>query len=102
MCKLLFFSSLLSSLLYSSGSYRSEIDCARTILTQDGLQGLVLRGIDATILREIPGYALYFVIYHELMQAGSPALGSFAPLLCGAAAGCLSWIPVYPIDVVKT
>lgn len=22
--------------------------------------------------------------------------------LCSAAAGCVSWIPVYPIDVVKT
>ena len=29
-------------------------------------------------------------------------LGSAAPLLCGAISGCACWIPVYPIDVVKT
>eukprot|EP00566_Odontella_aurita_P000875 CAMPEP_0113532006 /NCGR_PEP_ID=MMETSP0015_2-20120614/3810_1 /TAXON_ID=2838 /ORGANISM="Odontella" /LENGTH=93 /DNA_ID=CAMNT_0000430901 /DNA_START=1067 /DNA_END=1348 /DNA_ORIENTATION=- /assembly_acc=CAM_ASM_000160 len=30
------------------------------------------------------------------------SLGSVAPLVCGAMSGCACWIPVYPIDVVKT
>ena len=30
------------------------------------------------------------------------SLGSVAPLVCGAISGCACWIPVYPVDVVKT
>jgi hypothetical protein len=30
------------------------------------------------------------------------SLGKLAPLVGGALAGCTSWLPVYPIDVVKT
>lgn len=82
--------------------YSSEFDCAQKVLSEDGVEGLIFRGIDATILREIPGYALYFVIYSQLFEASSAYLGLSAPLVCGAVAGCMSWLPVYPIDVVKT
>ena len=30
------------------------------------------------------------------------SLGPFAPLVGGAFAGCASWLPVYPFDVIKT
>jgi solute carrier family 25 carnitine/acylcarnitine transporter 20/29 len=86
------------------GKYRSEIDCALKVITKDGWKGLMVRGLDATLAREIPGYGLYFVVYSLLMQSTfGLALGpNFSPLVCGAAAGCLSWIPVFPFDVVKT
>jgi len=87
----------------NTGQYTSEWECITKIVSQDGLFGLLFRGVDATIVREIPGYALYFVIYHLLIESTGQWLGSgVAPLLCGAAAGCLSWLPVYPIDVIKT
>ena len=88
-----------------SGEYANELDCARRVLQGDGFAGLVFRGLDATMAREVPGYGLYFVAYSLLTQSPLVAqvLGpAAAPLLCGAAAGCISWIPVYPIDVVKT
>jgi solute carrier family 25 carnitine/acylcarnitine transporter 20/29 len=86
-----------------SNSYSSEIDCATKVLAQDGLQGLVFRGIDATLIREVPGYALYFIVYSVLINTDiSHSLGFYAPLVCGATAGVSSWIPVYPFDVVKT
>lgn len=86
------------------GEYKSEIDCANNVIKQDGLKGFLFRGLDATLAREIPGYAFYFVVYSLLMQSSfGLALGPFlSPLVCGAAAGCLSWIPVFPFDVVKT
>jgi len=86
-------------------AYKSSYDCFVKVLASDGLSGLVLRGVDATLAREIPGYGLYFVLYSVLIRsplgvaATSIGLGS---LLCGALAGMLSWIPVYPFDVVKT
>lgn len=87
-----------------SGVYKSEIDCAIKVISEDGLKGLLVRGLDATLAREIPGYGLYFVAYSLLMQSSiGLALGpTFSPLVCGAAAGCLSWIPVFPFDVIKT
>jgi solute carrier family 25 (mitochondrial carnitine/acylcarnitine transporter), member 20/29 len=87
-----------------TGVYKSEIDCAVKVIREDGLKGLLVRGLDATLAREIPGYGLYFVAYSLLMQSSvGLALGpTFSPLVCGAAAGCLSWIPVFPFDVIKT
>lgn len=87
----------------TGGNYLNEIQCAACVLREDGLRGLAFRGLDATLWREIPGYGLYFVAYSLLMQtAAGQSLGPFAPLVCGAAAGMLCWIPVYPADVVKT
>lgn len=82
--------------------YSSELDCASKVVEQDGFQGLLFRGIDATLIREVPGYAFYFIIYSLLMGVLSEPLGIYAPLLCGASAGVGSWIPVYPFDVIKT
>ena len=86
------------------GEYKSEIDCASQVVKKDGLKGLLVRGLDATLAREIPGYGLYFVVYSLLIQSavGQSIGPTFSPLVCGAAAGCLSWIPVFPFDVIKT
>lgn len=86
-----------------TNTYANEIDCATKVLAQDGMEGLFFRGIDATLIREVPGYAIYFIVYSVLMSTEFAAyLGPSAPLFCGAAAGVGSWIPVYPFDVVKT
>lgn len=84
--------------------YRNEFEAIREILKLDGLNGLVFRGLESTLLREIPGYALYFVVYTLLLRSvGGQILGPLlGPLICGASAGCASWIPVYPFDVCKT
>lgn len=37
-----------------------------------------------------------------MQTALAEGLGGVAPLLFGAVSGCACWIPVYPIDVVKT
>ena len=86
-----------------SKTYSSEIDCISKVVRQDGVSGLVFRGIQATMAREIPGNAIYFVVYALLMQSVLATwVGSAAPFLCGAATGVVSWIPVYPSDVIKT
>ena len=60
----------------------------------------------------MPSYALYFAAYEVTKNAllcillsaeFAPAwLSRLVPLVGGAAAGVAAWIPVYPIDVVKT
>ena len=80
----------------NQGIYKNELDCMRQIIQQDGMKGLLGRGLDATLAREVPGYGLYFVAYSLLIQSeiGLVLGQTVAPLICGAAAGCISWIPV--------
>lgn len=82
------------------GTYQNEMDCIAAIWREQGWGGLLL-GLDATLARDVPGYGLYFAIYGLLMQSGWD-FGPLSPVVFGAAAGSASWIPVYPIDVVKT
>lgn len=42
--------------------YRGPIHCISSILQTEGLQGLY-RGAGAMILRDVPGYTLYFIPY---------------------------------------
>ena len=92
-------------MLQASSIYENEIDCLQSIINikEEGLPGLVTRGLDATLAREIPGYGIYFLLYGLLTNTTTvDSLGAAAPLVLGALAGMVSWIPVYPIDVVKT
>lgn len=87
----------------SKHEYFSEFHCVSKIMSEDGILGLLFRGLDATIMREVPGYGIYFVVYSVLQRSAlGLALGSYSSLLCGALAGCASWLPVYPFDVIKT
>jgi Mitochondrial carrier protein len=87
----------------NTNQYSNDVDCFLKVLKKDGFSGLVLRGIDATLWREVPGYALYFVVYSLLKTSVlATILGGATPLVCGALAGSFSWIPVYPFDVIKS
>jgi hypothetical protein len=83
--------------------YENELHCAEAVISAEGWEGLLVRGLGTTIAREVPSYAVYFVLYGFLMQTPIAIfLGGFAPLIFGALSGCASWLPVYPVDVVKT
>merc|ERR1712125_254607 len=62
-----------------------------------------LTGLGPTLAREVPSYGIYFLVYGVFMQTQiASLLGNIAPLVFGALSGMASWIPVYPVDVVKT
>lgn len=88
----------------STQSYHNELDCLRVVLRNEGWPGLLGRGLGPTLAREVPSYAIYFSTYGLLVQQldVSQMLGASAPLVFGALAGMACWLPVYPIDVVKT
>ena len=84
-------------------AYGNSYDCLIQTIRSDGVLGLFFRGIDATLLREVPGYALYFLVYSYLSQQASGVIDPMlASLICGASAGAISWLPIYPFDVIKT
>ena len=86
----------------SSGIYKNEIECFQAILRTEGLKGFMGRGLGATLAREVPSYGIYFWFYGVVINSAlATALGPVAPLVFGALAGMVSWLPVYPVDVVK-
>ena len=89
----------------AGGTYASPFGCVRELVAADGIVGLLTRGLGATVLREVPAYAFYFVSYdltRTLLLESTPLPAAVVPLLGGAVAGAMAWIPVYPVDVVKT
>ncbi|KAK6475721.1 solute carrier family 25 member 48-like [Huso huso] len=84
---------------------RGPVHCISTILQSEGIPGLY-RGAGAMVLRDVPGYTLYFVPYTLLCDWLSPgegaALKPFYICLAGGVAGSISWITATPADVVKS
>ncbi|MEQ2315675.1 hypothetical protein AMECASPLE_024871 [Ameca splendens] len=85
--------------------YRGPIHCISSILQTEGIQGLY-RGAGAMILRDVPGYALYFIPYAIFCNLLTPSTSS-SPHLCsiwlaGGLAGSISWVTATPADVVKS
>ncbi|XP_047441925.1 solute carrier family 25 member 48 isoform X2 [Mugil cephalus] len=86
--------------------YRGPIHCISSILQAEGLQGLY-RGAGAMILRDVPGYTLYFIpytIFCDLLKpdAAASSLHPCSIWLAGGLAGSISWVTATPADVVKS
>ncbi|KAH8329301.1 hypothetical protein KR074_007350, partial [Drosophila pseudoananassae] len=90
----------LSKNIDSGIKFNGPIHCLRHIFKTEGIRG-TFKGLVATILRDIPGFAGYFVTYEYIMAQHSNPGVSFT-LLAGGCAGMASWIFCYPLDVVKT
>lgn len=95
----------------NSTKYLNVFDCARQIYREGGLRSLY-RGSTATLLRDTPGFACWFMAYEtskkELMRmqgidpAGNNNLSPLAVIVAGGLAGVTYWTAVMPLDVVKT
>ncbi|KAK0665613.1 putative mitochondrial carnitine carrier [Cercophora samala] len=91
--------------------YSGGMDVVRQLYREGGLRS-VFRGSAATLARDGPGSAAYFAAYEYCKRALTPkdpvtgeASGklSLTAITCaGAAAGVAMWIPVFPIDTVKS
>lgn len=83
--------------------FKGPLDCVKH-LTKDSFSGL-LRGMSATFMREMPAFGVYFLAYHLLDDVCQKTMKMGAvpsSFVSGALAGALSWIVIYPVDVVKT
>lgn len=91
----------------------STLGTARHIIKTEGLQQL-FRGFTATALRDGPGMALYYIIYDAAKKnlggwsdeinpaTGKPKHTAIQMMIFGGMSGVVSWLPVYPIDVLKS
>ena len=91
--------------------YNGGVDVVRQLYAEGGLRS-VFRGSVATLARDGPGSAAYFAAYEYIKRTMSPKdpvtgkptgeLSLTAVTCAGAAAGVAMWIPVFPVDTVKS
>ncbi len=91
--------------------YSGGVDVVRQLYREGGLRS-VFRGSAATLARDGPGSAAYFAAYEYLKRSLTPKdpdtgkpkgeLSISAVLAAGGGAGIAMWIPVFPVDTVKS
>eukprot|EP01023_Acetabularia_acetabulum_P010361 TRINITY_DN14732_c0_g1_i7.p3 TRINITY_DN14732_c0_g1~~TRINITY_DN14732_c0_g1_i7.p3 ORF type:complete len:165 (-),score=21.46 TRINITY_DN14732_c0_g1_i7:267-761(-) len=90
--------------------YRGPLDVARYIIKHEGGPLGLFKGLNVTLLREMPGNALYFGAYEgtKMYLAHTRNLNSVNDLdplslmLAGGLGGLAFWSVVYPTDVWKS
>ena len=89
--------------------YSGGLDVVRQLYKEGGVRS-VFRGSVMTLARDGPGSAVYFATYETIKRNltprkddGSPGeLSLPAVMTAGGAAGIAMWIPVFPVDTVKS
>ena len=90
--------------------YTGATDVVRQLYREGGIRS-VFRGSAMTLARDGPGSAAYFATYEIVKRkltpkdpvTGAPGqLSLSAVMVAGGAAGIAMWIPVFPIDTVKS
>jgi solute carrier family 25 carnitine/acylcarnitine transporter 20/29 len=90
--------------------YSGGVDVVRQLYREGGVRS-VFRGAGATLARDGPGSAAYFATYEYIKRRMTPkdengkpigGLSLTAVMVAGGAAGVAMWIPVFPIDTVKS
>jgi len=86
--------------------YSGGTDVVRQLYREGGLRS-VFRGSVMTFARDGPGSAAYFAMYEYVKRKLTPKDGDgklslTAIMAAGGAAGVAMWIPVFPVDTVKS
>ncbi|KAI9804157.1 MAG: hypothetical protein M1825_001559 [Sarcosagium campestre] len=89
--------------------YAGGLDVVKQLYAEGGVRS-VFRGSTATLARDGPGSAAYFATYEYVKRQLTPRnengatdeLSLKAVCVAGGAAGVAMWIPVFPIDTVKS
>lgn len=90
--------------------YAGGFDVVRQLYREGGIRS-VYRGSLMTLARDGPGSAAYFATYEVIKRALTPKdadgkpvgeLSLSAVMIGGGAAGVAMWIPVFPVDTVKS
>jgi solute carrier family 25 carnitine/acylcarnitine transporter 20/29 len=90
--------------------YSGGVDVVRQLYKEGGIRS-VFRGSAMTLARDGPGSAAYFATYEYVKRNLSPKdaegnstgeLSLSAIIVAGASAGVAMWIPVFPIDTIKS
>lgn len=89
--------------------YSGGMDVVRQLYKEGGIRS-VYRGSVMTLARDGPGSAAYFATYEVIKRRLTPKdengkpgqLSLPAVMAAGGAAGVAMWIPVFPVDTLKS
>jgi solute carrier family 25 (mitochondrial carnitine/acylcarnitine transporter), member 20/29 len=90
--------------------YSGGLDVVRQLYKEGGIRS-VFRGSAMTLARDGPGSAAYFATYEYVKRSLTPtdadgnATGKLslpAVITAGGCAGVAMWIPVFPVDTIKS
>lgn len=90
--------------------YSGGVDVVRQLYAEGGVRS-VFRGSVMTFARDGPGSAAYFATYEYIKRKLTPvdangkpsgSLSLTAIMAAGGAAGVAMWIPVFPVDTIKS
>jgi len=90
--------------------YAGSFDCGKQLYKEGGIRS-VYRGTLMTLARDAPGSAAYFGAYEIVKRKLTPkdpitglpgTLSLPAVMAAGATAGVAMWLPVFPVDTVKS
>lgn len=90
--------------------YSDPWDATKKILRVGGLRGF-FKGLELTLIREIPAFATYFATYEYICKKivsnsrNGMTMDDLPPLalcLAGGVSGITAWVVTYPVDVVKS
>ena len=90
--------------------YSGGVDVVRQLYKEGGIKS-VFRGSAMTLARDGPGSAAYFATYEYVKRKMTPKdpdgkaqgeLSLTAVMVAGGAAGVAMWIPVFPVDTIKS
>lgn len=89
----------------SGPAYSGPLDVVRQLYKEGGMRS-IFRGTGATLARDGPGSAAYFVAYEvmkkRLTPEGSTELSLPAVMVAGGTAGIAMWSIAIPPDVIKS
>lgn len=95
----------------SNAIYKGPLQTSRAIYKSHGVPGLY-RGWNSTLWREVPAFGAYFSVYDFVKDAVNDYYNShgdraeahtwLASAFAGGVSGSVTWIMIYPVDVIKT
>ena len=89
-----------------STSFRGPLDCLCAAYRRGGLRACY-KGFGVNALRDVNAASIYFLVYEWLysqmmLRQLTDSHGVIASFTAGGTAGVLSWLPIMPLDVVKS
>ncbi|KAJ1732091.1 hypothetical protein LPJ61_002216 [Coemansia biformis] len=84
----------------------SNMSVLREIVRRRGLHGMYY-GLNLHVARDACGTAIYFASYETVKETlrrltGSETTGAATHMLAGGTCGVLSWLLIFPVDLVKS
>ncbi|KAI8320096.1 mitochondrial carrier, partial [Martensiomyces pterosporus] len=85
---------------------KSNLSVCREIVRRKGMFGLY-SGLQLHIVRDLSGTAIYFASYETVKETlrrlnGSDTTGPLTHMLAGGICGVVSWLLIFPVDLIKS